>query len=56
MISTSNSEVIIMSTAKENCVKCKTRPATGKDGLCDSCRYNETLDRIIESRAKDEKP
>jgi hypothetical protein len=32
------------------CSKCNRRPATDSDGLCNSCRYDAFLTRIIETK------
>jgi hypothetical protein len=33
------------------CKKCDKRPATDKDGLCDSCRYMGLLTNLLEGHA-----
>jgi len=32
------------------CEKCGKRQATSQDGLCDSCRYDDAITRMIETR------
>jgi len=35
---------------KGKCIKCKKRDATGEDGLCNSCRFLESLTRMSKER------
>ncbi|MEM3579539.1 MAG: hypothetical protein QXL54_04895 [Candidatus Bathyarchaeia archaeon] len=32
------------------CMKCGRREATGSDGLCDSCRFTETIEKIVQTK------
>ncbi|MBS7608095.1 MAG: hypothetical protein QXH20_04710 [Candidatus Bathyarchaeia archaeon] len=32
------------------CTKCGRRDATGNDGLCDSCRYLQTIENIAQTK------
>lgn len=32
------------------CTKCGRREATGGDGLCDSCRFTQTIENIVQNR------
>gem|GEM_PF-2369107 len=32
------------------CTKCGRRDATGDDGLCDSCRFTQTIESIVQTR------
>ena len=35
---------------KGKCIKCKKRDATGEDGLCNSCRFLESLTKMSKER------
>jgi NMD protein affecting ribosome stability and mRNA decay len=32
------------------CIKCGRRDATANDGLCDSCRFTQTIEKIVQTK------
>ena len=32
------------------CTKCGKRPSTGSDGMCDTCRFDDVLTQLTETK------